>query len=128
MSPEFTFHRELIAHVPVDTFEIVNGPTYAVWLRLKNELSQKSFVRVNFTLLTPASAKTFRRTIEVTSIYNDLEFEDEVPSRSESNFGGFFSGVRIIGVYDSNRTGFFGLDRISHTGVKAPSKTHPTPR
>jgi len=95
----------LVAHVPVDRFDIVDGPGAIRWVQVQGQLTHhgKTYVNLRFTLSTAASAATFYRALKVASIFavHDNEF----------NFTAHFSGRVVSGVYDmSKRTGWFNLD------------------
>jgi hypothetical protein len=118
---------ELLAHIPVDNVDIVNGPAYPVWQQLMAELAHKPYVLAEFTLKTAASKQTFRRTLEVTEIFNDLGKLNEEGEYS-SEFSAYFSGSRVIGLYGSDRTGWFSLNRLCIAGLPRPSTLPNTPR
>ncbi len=95
----------LVAHVPVDRFDIVDGPGAARCMAGQERLYfAQTYVDLVFTLKTAASTDTFRRTLKMTTIF--------VVQGSTFNFTAIFSGRVVSGVYDmKTRTGYFNLDQ-----------------
>lgn len=106
----------VFAHVPVDRFEIVDGPSRArstdieEALRIIDELGIRHdedgypYYDQEFTLLTSASTTKFGRTLQLATIFDH---------QTDGNFcfTGVFSGKVVSGWYNPNtRKGWFTLD------------------
>ena len=96
----------IMAHVPVDRFEIVDGPDAAKVLEVKARLLAVSrYEWLTFTLLTAASAERFNLSLAVTSIFNVTE--------DAFDFTATFRNVIVSGTYDKKEmTGWFSLDLL----------------
>lgn len=98
----------MTAHIPVDRFDIVNGPGATKWVELQAALVGKAgsshpYVEALLTLKTLASGTSFRRTLKMATIFNvkDGVFE----------FTAIFNDFGVSGVYNmKSRTGWFSLD------------------
>ncbi len=98
--------QDLIAHVPVDHFDIVNGPTSERCLQIMEELRNETYGYVEqlFTLKTLASNSLFMRKIKLSTIFSVLD-------DGSFNFTAIFSNGIVSGVYEpKTRTGWFNLD------------------
>ena len=108
MSTTAAIFPAIMANVPVDRFEIVNGPGMAkCWeareLLLSNSGDPFPYRNLLFTLKTPASDRPFRRTLQIATItgVRDGGFA----------FTAIFCGEVVSGIYDTlHRTGWFNLD------------------
>lgn len=100
---------DLVAHVPVDNFEIHNGPSQARCLQVMEELSRGTvqephYAEQVFTLATLASNSLFRRTLKLAAIF-------AVKDNGTFNFTAIFCGRVVSGVYDPRvKRGYFNLD------------------
>ena len=67
-----TIHNtgELVAAVPVDMIEIVDGPRFRRMLDVMFRLDRGEYVKRLFTLTTPASGSRFQRELLLASIYD----------------------------------------------------------
>ena len=96
---------DLIAHVPVDRFEIINGPSAAKCLEIfeKMRLHFDKGVDVPFTLKTAASKSSFRRKIHITDIYG--------VNVGLFSFTANFANRVVVGTYNvRTHTGWFKLE------------------
>ena len=94
-----TLHSEnpLEAHVPVDRFTIVNGPSWTLLDMLDGQEMPRSLVRRErymFMLTTPASSMPFRRTIML-----DTVRVVTVEGKHVILFTGKFAGENVTGEY-----------------------------
>lgn len=101
---------DLMAHVPVDVFFIVNGPSFARCLQISEMVSGNShrneqvYENQVFTLMTLASNTEFKRKLAVATIF------DVQPDGSFS-FTAIFSGRVVSGAYSpTTKQGIFSLD------------------
>lgn len=97
---------DLLAHVPVDQFDIVDGPTLAHCFQLKDTLENGIIEYVDrlFTLKTLASDTPFKRKIRLATIF-------AVETDGSFQFTGFFSGKLIYGGYNpKKRSGWLHFD------------------
>lgn len=103
----------IVAHVPVDKFEIVNGASAGKCMEVQETLAAvrgyprfadgQVTVDLVFTLKTPASEATFRRTLHMADIFN--------VKNDAFSFTAIFSGCVVSGVYDmKTKTGWFNRD------------------
>lgn len=95
----------LVAHVPVDRFDIVDGAGAVRCMAVQERLyaNSQTYVDLVFTLKTAASTNTFRRTLKMVTIF--------AVEGSTFNFTAIFCGRVVSGVYDmKTRTGYFNLD------------------
>jgi hypothetical protein len=95
----------LVAHVPVDRFDIVAGPGAVKCMGVQERLyaDPQTCVDLIFTLKTAASTDTFRSTLKMARIF--------AIEGSTFNFTAIFCGRIVSGVYDmKTRTGYFSLD------------------
>ena len=96
------------AHVPVDMFEIVNGPSAAKCLEIQASLGLLSsfdatYADAEFTLKTPASQSTFRRKLSVARIFSVKD--------GSFSFTAIFNNQIVSGKYNvGTRQGWFDLD------------------
>lgn len=98
-------HTDIVVHVPVDEFEIVNGPGAVMFLRIQSDLHRfpDEYPKAVLTLKTPASGRSFKRSIKFASIYH--------MNGDEISFTALFSGQIVSGIYNvRTRTGWFSLD------------------
>ena len=101
-----TIHNtgELVAAVPVDMIEIVDGPRFRRMLDAKFRLDREEYVKRLFTLTTPASGSRFQRELLLASIYDYDE-------HGFYRFTAIFCGKNVSGEYNPRtRTGWFYLD------------------
>lgn len=111
--PSSTLFRvsDLVAHVPVDKFDIVNGPSPSRCLQLMEELRpmwktdhEPTYVEQLFTLTTPASASAFRRNLRLATVF-------DVQQDGSFTFTAIFNGRIVSGIYSPHtRKGWFNLD------------------
>lgn len=112
--PTSTFHSSSddpgCAHVPVDKFYIVNGPSSARCRQLLEQLRQlaqtsdEPYVEQLFTLHTLASSTSFRRRLRLVGAYS-LDHDGAF------TFTALFSGSRVSGLYTPGaRKGWFSFD------------------
>jgi hypothetical protein len=97
---------DLIAHIPVDQFDIVDGPKLARCMQAMDGLDPQAdkYADLTFTLKTQASNSSFIRRLKMATIYNVLD-------DGSFSFTAIFSNRIVSGVYYSNtRTGWFSLD------------------
>jgi hypothetical protein len=97
--------EDLIAHVPVDNFEIVNGPGAVKITEMMESLHQYPNLTVNatVTLKTDASQSEFKRTLKIATIYGVYD--------GHMSFTAFFANRVVGGFYDmKTRTGWFNLE------------------
>lgn len=102
----------LVAHVPVDRFEIVNGPSATACVEIVSNLLQQVLrrtsgdplgVEVTFTLKTAASSQEFKRPMKIIDLGE--------PMNGEVSFVAIFSARVVSGVYHmGKRKGWFNLD------------------
>lgn len=98
----------LMAHVPVDRFDIVDGPRHVKWMAMMERLGRSTdqnpvYVHLALTLTTAASNTPFRRGVALATIF---DVKGDVFS-----FTALFSGRVVSGVYNmETRTGWFNLD------------------
>lgn len=102
---------ELLAHVPVDRFEISRGPDDTTCKRIRDTVQQQDggnqsqalYVEVIFMMYTPASKSHFRRSLKVTYLSEPID--------GVCSFTAFFSGRMVSGSYDvALRTGWFSAN------------------
>ena len=101
---------DLMAHVPVDSFDIVNGPSPARCLYISEMVSanrhriEQVYVDQTFTLKTLASNTAFKRKLKVATIF-------DVQSNGSFTFTAIFNGRVVSGIYNpETKKGFFNLD------------------
>lgn len=96
----------LFVHVPVDKVRILRGPHMRRCLEIRELFIWEhkiEYVEESFTLATPASTRSFRRTLKLTSL-TSAEFY-------QFNLTALFSGQIVSGIYDARaRAGWFSLD------------------
>lgn len=96
----------LFVHVPVDKVWIVSGPPMRRCLYIRELFiweREAEYFEESFTLATPASSRSFRRSLKLTSL-NSAEFY-------QFNFTALFSSQIVSGIYDARaRAGWFNLD------------------
>lgn len=105
MSTKTVDFSPLMAHVPVDRFDVVDGPGAIKCMSALEQLAKKltEYVNLVFTLKTAASTKTFRRTLTVATIFS--------VENNAFAFTAIFCGRVVSGVYNmKSRTGYFNLD------------------
>lgn len=100
----------LTAHVPVDTFDIVNGPSQARCLHISEMVSanlhriEQAYVDQIFTLKTSASKTVFKRKLRIATIF-------DVQSDGSFTFTAIFSDRTVSGIYNpKTKRGDFSLD------------------
>ena len=81
-------------HIPVDTVDIVNGPTASRCMEMLHDLQTygKGTALLLFTFSTPASTEDFMRHVEIESVADVIS--------GSFSFTGRFSGHNVAGVYD----------------------------
>ncbi len=99
-----------MAHVPVDTFDIVNGPSQARCLQISEMVGanlhhiEQAYVDQIFTLKTLASNTVFKRKLRIATIL-DVQFDGSF------TFTAIFSDRVVSGVYNpKTKQGYFSLD------------------
>lgn len=111
----------LFIHVPVDRFEISNGPGPMWLVQVVADLytrltvphaTDTVYAEVEFTLRTPASGMRFRRTLKLTAFdVGDVTRDDFGDIDRDCSFTALFNGVVVSGAYNmKRRTGFFSLN------------------
>lgn len=104
----------VFAHVPVDRFEIVDGPSREKWFirafilvdAMHKDPADPDFPywQQEFTLLTAASTTRFGRQLKLTAIFN-------AQSNVDFCFTALFAGRIVFGRYNpTTRKGWFKLD------------------
>jgi hypothetical protein len=100
---------DLMVHVPVDNFEIVNGPGATKCMEIQEELHRHEndqssrYVEVTFTLKTLASKSAFKRQLKLATIFSVFD--------GTFSFTAIFNNRIVSGVYDmKDHTGWFNLD------------------
>ena len=87
-------------HVPVDRFEIVNGPRHRRWMLLCSELTVAREVDVVFTLSTAASSSSFPQRMKLCN----MRLQDD----GTYFFTGICGGAMVAGYYNPHHwTGWF---------------------
>jgi hypothetical protein len=96
---------DLVAHVPVDHFDIVDGPRSERCMHVMDALNHGvEYVDQLFTLKTLASNSSFQRKLKLASVFCVLE-------DGSFNFTAVFCNRVISGIYEpKTRTGYFSLD------------------
>ena len=101
---------DLMAHVPVDSFDIVNGPSSARCLYISEMVTanlhrlEQVYVDQTFTLKTLASNTEFKRKLKVATIF-------DVQPDGSFTFTAIFNGRVVSGVYSpKTKKGYFNLD------------------
>lgn len=101
---------DLMACVPVDSFDIVNGPSSARCLYISEMVSanlhrtEPVYVNQSFTLKTLASNTEFKRKLKVATIF-------DVQPDGSFTFTAIFNGRVVSGVYSpKTKKGYFSLD------------------
>lgn len=93
----------ILAHVPVDEFEIVDGPTLVIWLDIATRLDGENGIETRMRLKTGASEKAFWRKIVIHSVFK--------VGREDLGFTGIFCGQVVGGLFNHReRTGWFNLE------------------
>lgn len=101
---------DLMAHVPVDSFDIVNGPSSARCLCISEMVSanlyrtEPVYIDQTFTLKTLASNTEFKRKLKVATVF-------DVQPDGSFTFTAIFNGRIVSGVYNpETKKGYFNLD------------------
>jgi hypothetical protein len=98
------FRTTIMAHVPVDEIQIVNGPGVTRCLKIVDELTYESYVKQRFTLTTYASAQPFVRDLRIATIF-------DVQNDGSFTFTALFGENIVSGIYSPRtREGWFDLD------------------
>ena len=96
--------RELVAAVPVDMIDIVDGPRFRRMVDVMLRLHHEEYVKQLFTLTTPASDSRFQRDLLLASVYG-------YDKHGFFQFTAIFCGQIVSGVYNPDtRNGWFNLD------------------
>ena len=101
-----TIHNtgELLAAVPVDMIEIVDGPRFRRMVDVMLRLHHEEYVKQLFTLTTPASDSRFQMDLLLASVYG-------YDKHGFFQFTAIFCGQIVSGVYNPDtRNGWFNLD------------------
>ncbi|MCA9340834.1 MAG: hypothetical protein KDA17_08010, partial [Candidatus Saccharibacteria bacterium] len=94
---------ELVAAVPVDMIQIVDGPRFRRMHCAMFRLEYEEHVKQLFTLMTPASDSRFQRELLLASVYND--------EHGSFQFTAIFCDKIVSGKYNPRtRNGWFSLD------------------
>ncbi|HEY8992877.1 MAG TPA: hypothetical protein VIM37_03460 [Candidatus Microsaccharimonas sp.] len=91
--------------LPVDKFEIVNGPGALKCMEIQEELHRHPdvYVEVTFTLKTLASDSSFKRQLKLANLYGVFD--------GNFSFTAIFNNRIVSGAYNmQSRTGWFNLD------------------
>lgn len=111
MPPTAAMVAEFTWSVPVDMFEITNGPSAVKiteaqsYLQMPFDHPQKRspYFSLDFTLKTGASELTFRRPLLMATIFDVKD--------GQFSFTAIFGGKVVSGVYNMKlRTGWFNLE------------------
>ncbi len=103
------FPTEIMAHVPVGRFDVVNGPGVLKCMEALGKLHtariarQEIYIGLDFTLKTLASNQEFKRTLKMATIF-------DVRGNTFA-YTAIFCNCIVSGVYNmSTRKGWFNLD------------------
>ena len=104
MPTSITASKGLIAPVPVDRIEIVNGPSVSLCMQAVEQQNSRVPLALFFTLMTAASERTFQRRLRRVQIF-DIRLRGRFTFTAES------SNCVVSGHYHpKTRQGWFNED------------------